>query len=103
MFVDEDQWARAFKAAKNEVDTLYAQGLIDVPSGRVNGTLHRAAVAIATAALRAATRDDEGDIGELSGVHIDEIHNHTRSNQSSTTGMGMVAAALPRSEEEDKL
>lgn len=71
MFVDEDQWARAFKAAQIQVDTLYAQGLIDVPGGSVNGTLHRVAVEIATAALRAAAQDDEGDISDVPGVHID--------------------------------
>src|SRR4051812_49138277 len=55
VFVDEEQWSRAFEAAKIKVDTLYTQGLIDVPTGRVvNGTLHLAAVQIATAALRAA-------------------------------------------------
>lgn len=75
MFIDEDQWSRAFEAAKTQVEALYSQGLIDVPMGHaVNGTLHRAAVAIATAALRAASAPvgDIGD-GELPEVHIDEV------------------------------
>lgn len=74
MFVDEDQWARAFMAAKNVVDALYADGEIDVPTGhKVNGTLHRAAVSIATAALRAAAQDDEGDISTVAGVRVDNV------------------------------
>ena len=78
MFIDEDQWSRAYAAAKAQVETLYAQGLIDVPTGNVvNGTLHRAAVEIATAALRAAAQDDEGDIAEVSGVRVAHIPNDT--------------------------
>jgi hypothetical protein len=74
VFVDEEQWSRAFEAAKIKVDTLYTQGLIDVPTGRVvNGTLHLAAVQIATAALRAAAQDAEGDIGELPGVTVSRV------------------------------
>lgn len=80
MFIDEEQWSRAFEAAKDQVETLYSQGLIDVPTGNVvNGTLHRAAVAIATAALRAASAP-EGDITELPGVQIDEIGNPTATS-----------------------
>ena len=92
MFVDEDQWARAFKAAKTEVDLLIASGEISVPEtwGDIakTGLAHR----IAAAALRAAARDDEGDIRDLPGVHIDQIHNHTRSNPDR--------GASPRSDEE---
>jgi hypothetical protein len=73
VFVDEEQWSRAFEAARIQVDTLYTQGLIDVPTGRVNGTLHLAAVQIATAALRAAAQDAEGDIGELPGVTVSHV------------------------------
>lgn len=78
MFVDEDQWRRAFEAAMNQVEHLYATGVIEIPHGKINGTLRDVAVQIAAAALRAAARDDEGDIRDLTGVHIDEIRNHTR-------------------------
>ena len=73
MFIDEEQWSRAFDAARAQVETLYTQGLIDVPCGRVNGTLAKVAVQIATAALRAAAQDDEGDLTDLPGVSIDEV------------------------------
>lgn len=76
VYIDEEQWERAFKAAKQQVDHLYATGLIDVPSGPVNGKLHDAAVQIATAALRAAAQDDEGDISDVSGVHVDKVRNY---------------------------
>lgn len=71
VFIDEDQWSRAFEAAKWQVDLLYSAGLIDVPSGSVNGRLHDAAVQIATAALRAAAQGDEGDIAEVPGIRVD--------------------------------
>jgi len=77
VFIDEGQWSRAFEAAKRQVDTLYSQGLIDVPTGRVNGSLHRAAIEIATAALRAAAQDDEGDISDVGGVTVSQITNST--------------------------
>jgi hypothetical protein len=76
VFIDEEQWSRAFKAAKRQVDILYANGLIDVPSGPVNGKLHEAAVKIATAALRAAAQDDDGDVGDLPGVRVEEMRSH---------------------------
>jgi hypothetical protein len=77
VFVDEEQWSRAFHAARDEVSVLEGQGLL-LPQTRESRTLiaHR----IATAALRAAAQVDEGDIGELPGVtvsHVDEIANHT--------------------------
>lgn len=77
MFIDEEQWSRAYEAAKRQVDILYANGLIDVPSGPVNGKLHDAAVRIATAALRAAAQEDDGDVGDLPGVTVSQIPNHT--------------------------
>ena len=70
MFIDEGQWSRAFEAAQLQVETLYSQGLIEVPHGKVNGTLRAVAIKIATAALRAAAQDDEGDIGDLPGVEV---------------------------------
>jgi hypothetical protein len=75
VFIDEEQWERAFKAAKLQVDQLYASGQIDVPSGCVSGRLHAAAIQIATAALRAAAQDDVGDIGdgELEGVTVSQV------------------------------
>lgn len=77
MFIDEEQWSRAYTAAKRQVDILYTQGLIDVPSGHaVNGVLHHAAVAIVTAALRAAAQDDEGDITDLPGVAAAQVRSH---------------------------
>lgn len=92
MFVDEDQWRRAFEAAKNEVELLIAGGEITVPEtfGDVarTGLAHR----IASAALRAAAQDEEGDISDVAGVHIDEIRNHTRNNRLGT--------ALPESSKE---
>ena len=72
MYVDEDQWERAVKAAESELELLYSQGMIDVPTGPVNGTLHRVAVSIARRALLAAT-EPEGDVSDLPGVRIDEI------------------------------
>lgn len=84
MFIDEEQWSRAYDAAKNEVEALYARGLIDVPTGHVvNGTLHTAAVQIATAALRAAAQDDEGDVSSLPGVRVAQIRNSTTTYQYS--------------------
>lgn len=81
MFVDEDQWRRAFTAAKNEVELLVASGEISVPDTfgdlAKTGLAHR----IAAAALRAAAQDDEGDIGDVAGVHIDQIRNHTRKGR----------------------
>ena len=70
MFIDEEQWSRAFEAARTQVEALYTSGVIEVPHGGVNGTLHRVAVQIATAALRAAAQDDEGDIEDVAGVQI---------------------------------
>lgn len=81
VFVDEDQWRRAYAAAKETVQLLFSQGKIDVPSGPVNGSLDAVAVEIATAALRAAAQDDEGDISDLVGVHIDEIGSSTSKGQ----------------------
>jgi len=72
VIIDETQWERAFSAAKSEVELLYSQGLIDVPTGPVNGTLHRIAVCIARRALVAASAP-EGDVSELPGVHIDDV------------------------------
>jgi len=87
VFVDEDQWERAVKAAESELELLYSQGMIDVPTGPVNGTLHRVAVSIARRALVAASAP-EGDISELPGVHIDEIGSQTATGSSGTPGSG---------------
>lgn len=70
MFVDEDQWARAYTAARNEVEALECSGLL-LPQTWESRTL--IATRIATAALRAAARDDEGDISELPGVSVDQV------------------------------
>lgn len=73
VFIDEEQWSRALEAAKSEVESLYSQGLLEVPAaGPVNGTLHRIAVSIARRALVAASAP-ESDISELPGVTIDEV------------------------------
>lgn len=77
MFIDEEQWERAFKAAMEQVEALYSCGRIEVPHGKVNGTLRDVAVKIASAALRAAAQDDEGDIGDVPGVRVAQIHNGT--------------------------
>lgn len=70
MYVDEDQWARAYEAALNEVELLVAQEELHIPC-----TGKRAiAIRIATAAVRAAAAEPQtGDITEVPGVHIDEI------------------------------
>lgn len=74
MFIDEEQWSRAFRAAMKQVDALYSAGVIDIPAGKVNGTLHRVAVQIATAALRAAAQEDsEGDLSDIPGVQVAQI------------------------------
>ena len=70
MFIDEEQWERAYKAAIEQVEALYICGVIEIPHGKVNGTLRDVAVKIATAALRAAAQDDEGDIEDVAGVQI---------------------------------
>lgn len=75
MFIDEEQWSRAFEAAKVQVEALYTSGVIEVPHGGVNGTLAHVAVQIATAALRAAAQDDEGDISGVAGVSVAQIPN----------------------------
>lgn len=75
MFIDEEQWSRAYSAAKDQVEALYTSGVIEIPTGKVNGTLHRVAVQIATAALRAAAQDDEGDLGDVPGVRIRSVDN----------------------------
>lgn len=77
VFIDEEQWSRAFKAAMEQVDALYSAGVIEIPTGKVNDTLHRIAVQIATAALRAAAQDEEGDLSEVPGVSVAQIANHT--------------------------
>ena len=76
MFIDEDQWSRAYEAARYEIAVLEGQGLLLPQTGESRTLLaHR----IATAALRAAARDEEGDIGEVSGVQVAQISNHTAS------------------------
>ena len=77
MFIDEAQWERAFRAAMEQVEALYSCGRIEIPHGKVNGTLRDVAVQIATAALRAAAQDDEGDVGDLPGVEVAQIPNGT--------------------------
>lgn len=81
VFVDEDQWARAYQAAKDTVELLFSQGLIEVPGGPAE--LTTVATRIATAALRAAAEDVSGDIGDVPGVHIDEIGNHTATTTTT--------------------
>jgi len=87
VYVDEDQWERAVKAAESELELLYSQGMIDVPTGPVNGTLHRVAVSIARRALLAAT-EPEGDVSDLPGVRIDEIGSHTATATDRPDGHG---------------
>lgn len=77
MFIDEEQWSRAFEAAMQQVEILYSTGKIEIPHGKVNGTLRDVAVQIATAALRAAAQDDEGDIGEVAGVSVAQVSHST--------------------------
>jgi hypothetical protein len=77
VFIDEEQWSRAYEAAYAQVEALYCQGKIEIPHGKVNGTLRAVAVQIATAALRAAAQDDEGDLSEVPGVSVAQIANHT--------------------------
>jgi hypothetical protein len=80
VFIDEEQWSRAFEAAKTQVESLVARGILYFDGGVKEW--HAAAVAIATAALRAAAQDDEGDITDLPGVAVAEIGNHTANYQS---------------------
>ena len=78
MFIDEEQWSRAFQAARYEIAVLEGQGLLLPQTGESRTLLaHR----IATAALRAAARDEEGDIGDgdVAGVRVQQISNHTAS------------------------
>ena len=77
MFIDEEQWERAYQAAMEQVEILYSCGKIEIPHGKVNGTLREIAVQIATAALRAAAQDAEGDIVEVPGVQVAQISNGT--------------------------
>lgn len=79
MYIDEGQWSRAYEAAMQQVEILYSSGKIEIPHGKVNGTLRDVAVQIVTAALRAAAQDDEGDIGEVAGVRVAQIPNSTPS------------------------
>ena len=74
MFVDEDQWSRAYAAAKAEVELLSnTDGMPELTPWQRN----RLAVRIATVALRAAAQDDSGDISTVPGVSVAEIDNHT--------------------------
>ena len=77
VFIDEEQWSRAFDAAKREMRVLYHATDATIPSA---ADLDSLATRIATAALRAAAQEDVGDVAELPGVtvsHIDETPSHT--------------------------
>lgn len=88
MFIDEEQWSRAFKAAMQQVEILYSTGKIEIPHGKVNGPLRDVAVQIATAALRAAAQDDEGDVGDLPGVMVARIPNRIPKGSSPVSDEG---------------
>ena len=75
MFIDEEQWSRAYSAAVAQAEALYCAGKLELPSGKVNGSLRKIAIEIATAALRAAAQDDQGDItdGDIPGVQVQTL------------------------------
>ena len=79
MFVDEDQWARAYQAAKAEVALIFSNGDTDNLPALTVTQQNELATRIATAALRAAAQDEEGDISDLPGVRIVEIDGSTTS------------------------
>lgn len=74
VYLDVEQWDRAFKAARYEVARLEGEGLL-LPQTKESRTL--LANRIATAALRAAAQDEEGDLSEVPGVQVAQIANHT--------------------------
>lgn len=82
MFIDEDQWSRAFAAAKAEVEALECAGILlpQTPESR-----RIIATRVATASLRAASAP-VGDVADLPGVHIDEIGSHTATGSSGPPG-----------------
>jgi hypothetical protein len=73
VYVDEDQWDAAFKAARLELEALECAGLLlpQTPESR-----RIIATRVAAAAVRAASAP-AGDVADLPGVHIDEIGSHT--------------------------
>lgn len=84
MYVDEDQWARAYEAALNEVELLVAQEELHI----LCAGKRTIAIRIATAAVRAAAIEPQtGDITDVPGVHIDEIRPpvHRHRDRSSRT------------------
>lgn len=74
MFVDEEQWARAYAAARYEVAVLEGQGLLLPQTAHSRSLI---ATRIATAALRAAAQDSDGDVTELPGVTVSRIDEET--------------------------
>jgi hypothetical protein len=77
VFVDEEQWSRAFDAARQEVGVMVSSYAVPYLSPQQQTSL---ATRIASAALRAAAQDDGGDIEEVPGVtvsHVGEIPNQT--------------------------
>ena len=78
VFVDEEQWARAFEAAKHEMRILYHSTNATIPS---TADLDSLAVRIATAALRAAAQDADEDISTLPGVSVAQMPNQTTNYQ----------------------
>jgi hypothetical protein len=74
VFVDEEQWSRAFDAAYHELKTVvHSQLYGGDPLGSDPNVLKALSTRIATAALRAAAQDAEGDIGELPGVTVSHV------------------------------
>lgn len=105
MFIAEEQWSRAYEAAKAEVALLSStDGLPPMPVAVAN----RLAIRIATVALRAAAQDDIGDIGDVPGVHVQHIdtstsnypHSHHRVTvrpADSETALELRAQGFPPS------
>ena len=84
MYVDEDQWDAAFKAARDEVEALECAGVLLPQTHESRRTI---ATRVASAALRAATAPT-GDVRDLPGVRIDEIGSHTATATDRPDGHG---------------
>lgn len=95
VIIDEEQWSRAFTAAMLQVEHLYNSGVIEVPHGKVNGTLRSVAIEIATAALRAAAQDEEEDISTMPGVSVAQMRTHTVSYPSRCVRKASDGSADP--------
>lgn len=81
VFIDEEQWSRAYEAARQEVAVMVSSYTVPYLSPQQQASL---ATRIATAALRAASQADDGDIGDLPGVtvsHVDEIRSQTSKSE----------------------